>query len=273
MGTIVDAMKNWDYITDISPVIKEDVTVGYELTFSKRGKITIFNGTDGKDGDSMFKDVSYDDAFVTLTLADDTVIRIERFQGIQLWEYGPYWAPFNIGSTKPEESGLYFSWGNVTGYSPIGDEFLYYFDVDTYHNEPCSSLNNDIPANASYDAAKANWGGKWRMPTYEEFKILVNENGDNKTDGVKWVKDYNGSGVNGVSFTGTGEYSDKSVFFPVAGWGTDNKLSGYNSDGFYWSSTCGSLSKSISMGLNESVIDADFDYRILGFSIRPAAGE
>lgn len=274
MSKVVEAMKSWDYITNISPIKDGDVTIGYELTFSKLGKISIFNGIDGKDGDSMFKDVTYDDIFVTMTLADGTDIRIERFQGIQLWEDGPYWAPFNIGSTKPEEPGLYFSWANVTGYAPIDGKFTYMFsDPDVYSSEPGAKLYTDIPENALYDAAKSCWGGKWRMPTGDELRTLVNDGGENKTDGGKWVKDYYGTGVNGVLFTGTGDYSEKSVFFPATGWGNYQLLSGYNEVGFYWSTTCGGPNMSLSMGIDKSVIDVDFDYRSIGFSIRPVFGK
>jgi hypothetical protein len=30
---------------------------------------------------------------------------------------GTLWASCNLGATKPEESGLYFAWGEVQGYS------------------------------------------------------------------------------------------------------------------------------------------------------------
>ena len=40
---------------------------------------------------------------------------------VQLWEGGPYWADRNIGAKKPEDSGLYFWWGDTKGYRPSLD--------------------------------------------------------------------------------------------------------------------------------------------------------
>ena len=58
------------------------------------------------------------------------------------------------------------------------------------------------------DAARANMGGDWRMPTKDEIQELI----DNTTN--QWVTNYNGSGVNGRKFTGS---NGNSIFIPAAG--------------------------------------------------------
>ena len=59
---------------------------------------------------------------------------------------------------------------------------------------------------AEDDAAQANWGGKWRMPTKEEYKELY-EKGEWTLDSVNGVKGYRiTSKVPG--------YTDKSIFLP-----------------------------------------------------------
>ena len=70
------------------------------------------------------------------------------------------------------------------------------------------------------DAATANWGGNWRMPTEAEFEELYN----NTT--VTWTTQ---NGVNGRLFTAA---NGNSLFLPAAG-----SLYGAGSYGYYWSSS------------------------------------
>ena len=59
------------------------------------------------------------------------------------------------------------------------------------------------------DAAYANWGDEWRIPTAQEWRELLNETTQTR-DEV--------NGIGGVRFTGTAEgYTDKSIFLPFAG--------------------------------------------------------
>ena len=50
LQTIVDALQNADYITSVTPVTQNGVTIGYTITFAKNGSATIYHGTNGKDG-------------------------------------------------------------------------------------------------------------------------------------------------------------------------------------------------------------------------------
>ena len=47
LQSIVSAMQNNDYVKSITPVIQNGVEIGYEIVFSKSGKITIYHGKDG----------------------------------------------------------------------------------------------------------------------------------------------------------------------------------------------------------------------------------
>ena len=47
---IVTALEAKDYVTGVSPITEGSETVGYTITFSKSGAVTIKNGTNGKDG-------------------------------------------------------------------------------------------------------------------------------------------------------------------------------------------------------------------------------
>ena len=59
---------------------------------------------------------------------------------------------------------------------------------------------------AEDDAARANWGGKWRMPTKEEYKELYEK--------CEWTQD-SVNGVKGYRITSkVPGYTDKSIFLP-----------------------------------------------------------
>ena len=50
LQTIVTALQNNDYVTSIIPVQKDGTVIGYTITFTKSQPITIYHGTNGKDG-------------------------------------------------------------------------------------------------------------------------------------------------------------------------------------------------------------------------------
>ena len=50
LQTIVSALQNNDYVTNVSPITENGKAIGYVITFSKSGSITIYHGKDGKDG-------------------------------------------------------------------------------------------------------------------------------------------------------------------------------------------------------------------------------
>ena len=67
----------------ITPQLKIDdgywyVSTDGGSTWTKLGKATGADGNDGADGDSLFKDVTYDDDYVYVTLADGTVLVLPR---------------------------------------------------------------------------------------------------------------------------------------------------------------------------------------------------
>ena len=111
------------------------------------------------------------------------------------------WATCNVGANKPEDYGLLFQFGRVDGYK-YGDE-NHKFKTNKQNLED-GSAREYIPITSSGkvynkneildlcdDAAHVNMGGKWRMPTYDQLKELL----DNTTYEVKII-----NGVKGVLF-------------------------------------------------------------------------
>ena len=125
------------------------------------------------------------------------------------------WASCNVGANSPEEYGDYFAWGEISPKSSYTEDNSLTYDV------PMS----DISGNSQYDAARANWGGGWRMPTKSEIDELV----ENCT--WEWTKL---NGVNGYKVTGP---NGNSIFLPAAGYRHGSSSYYVGSYGYHWGST------------------------------------
>ena len=125
------------------------------------------------------------------------------------------WATCNVGASSPTGYGNYYAWGETSSKS-------------SYDEDNCKTYDSmsDIRGNSSYDAARANWGGNWRLPTMAEFNELVN-NCD-----YKWTTQ---NGVAGIRFTS--KKNGNSIFFPAAGWRYGTSTDRAGEYGYYWSST------------------------------------
>ena len=136
------------------------------------------------------------------------------------------WAAGNVGATSPEDYGLYFAWGETTGFTAEQvEKGVRKFDQDSYK---ASAISDNLTL--EQDAAHVNLGGHWRMPTYDECQELI----DNCS--VVWTDNYNGTGVTGRVFTS--KVNGNSVFFPAAGGcGNNFSVSNVGSGGYFWSAS------------------------------------
>ena len=143
------------------------------------------------------------------------------------------WATCNVGATKPEEYGDYFVWGEVEPkaeytwstykYGTAYDQLTKYCDDSSYGKD--GFMDNKTVLDPEDDAAIANWGGAWRMPTYAEFSELKN----NCT--CTWTTQ---NGVYGYKVTGP---NGNSIFLPAAGCMVGVAFNNAGSNGYYWSSS------------------------------------
>ena len=145
---------------------------------------------------------------------------------------GTLWAICNVGADTPEGYGDYFAWGE-TQPKEIYDENTYQYcnfdKLTKYCNKPnygehgfTDNLTNLLPED---DAATANWGSDWRMPTKEEWLELYN------STTCIWAAQ---NGVNGRLFTAS---NGNSLFLPAAGYRYYGSLRNVGSKGGYWSSS------------------------------------
>ena len=174
---------------------------------------------------------------------------------------GLKWATCNVGASSPEEyGGLYFAWGETTGYTAEQvTSGVRAFDEDSYNAGPAASISTDLTP--EQDAAHVHMGGNWRMPTKAEFKELVNN------CKVDFTYDYNGTGIKGRIFTS--KVNGKSVFFPDAGIGDDSSVGDVGSYGYYWSASRYSSFYAWSFSDSSGSMDLQYDnFRYFGYSVR-----
>jgi len=165
---------------------------------------------------------------------------------------GLKWATCNVGASRPGDYGNYYAWGEMST-----KEEYWRSNSDSY--ESSDSKWNNIGGNSRYDAATANWGGYWRMPTKEDFEELLRE------CTWEWTTL---NGHNGYKVIGP---NGNSIFLPAAGWryGTDEGRVG--SGGYYWSSTPDESYANYAYGLcfGGDRHGVDWGLRDRGRSVRP----
>ena len=196
---------------------------------------------------------------------------------------GLKWAKCNLGASKPSDYGDYYSWGET---APKAD-----YDWPTYKWMQAGKSNsnyitkytvadgqtwgiwydssgafigdNKTVLAAADDAATANLGSPWRMPTADEIQELI--------DNCTWIWTTQ-DGVNGYQVDGP---NGNAIFLPAAGYykGTMRYERG---SGYYWSSSLHTdlsffASSEYACGLYfESGGHVGYcSFRNLGYSIRP----
>ena len=135
------------------------------------------------------------------------------------------WATCNVGATSPEEYGDYFAWGETTTKETYTGDNCPTYGLSISQLQTQGYIDSEGNLNPQYDAARANWGGTWRMPTKAEMQELI----DNCT--WTWTTQ---NGVNGYSVEGP---NGNSIFLPAAGFRHGSSLNNAGSDGYYWSSS------------------------------------
>ena len=175
------------------------------------------------------------------------------------------WATCNVGANSPEEYGDYFAWGEVEPKEVYNwSTYKWCNGSSNTMTKYCDdyfygSVDNKTVLEASDDAASANWGGSWRMPTREEQDELRQQ--------CTWTWTTQ-NGVNGYKVTGT---NGNSIFLPAAGCRYDSSLDDAGSLGYYWSNSLdtGNLGGAWYVYFVSDIVLRYINDRYLGFSVRP----
>ena len=177
------------------------------------------------------------------------------------------WATCNIGANSPEEYGDYFAWGEIAPKEEYNwSTYKWCNGSETTLTKYCTdgsygTVDNKTQLELSDDAAYANWGNGWRMPTRAEFTELYEQ--------CTWTWTTE-NGINGYKVTS--KSTGNSIFLPVTGLRYESSLSGVGDYGYYRSSSMGS-SRSLGtwiIHINASEMGMYNDgTRHTGMSVRP----
>ena len=135
----------------------------------------------------------------------------------------------------------------------------YFSDKEGVNN---GSISFKISADLTpeQDAAHANLGGNWRMPTKAECQELI-DNCD-----ASWTDDYNGTGVIGYIFIS--KINGNSVFLPVTGYGYCSSVNHVGSDGYYWSASRDDFDYAWYLGFDSGEQGVYYNGRFFGQPVR-----
>ena len=162
---------------------------------------------------------------------------------------GTLWATCNVGANAPEEVGGYFAWGETSPKTHFATD-----NYEHYAGGNWKNIGSNI-AGTQYDAATANWGSEWCMPTADQLSELASKCSR---------KSYTLNGVNGILFTGP---NGNTIFIPNGGRDYELGHGPYEPDncGLWSSSAC--YTSTAYRAWEWSYIS--YSYRHQGFPIRP----
>ena len=148
------------------------------------------------------------------------------------------WATVNVGTFSIGENGYYIAWGEADTKSTYNwSTYKYckgsYTKLTKYCNNSSYGNNGFTDSKTTLDmvddVAYQKWGGRWRMPTIDEFRELYNN------CFCTWTTL---NGVNGYKLISKKPgYTNRAIFLPAAGRRSDTDLNDSGSQGYYWSSS------------------------------------
>ena len=194
---------------------------------------------------------------------------------------GIKWAKRNLGASKPSDYGHYYAWGETepkTDYTWATYKWMQAGQSDEMHITKYTIADGQTEGiwydtggkfigdhkttlEAADDAAIANLGSPWRMPSFYEIQEL--------RDNCTWTWTTQ-NGVKGYEVKS--KKNGNSIFLPAAGYRKGSVLNNAGSWGYFRSS-------SLYIGYNDYASNLNFDSdrhdkynhsrRYLGFSVRP----
>ena len=159
---------------------------------------------------------------VRMYMGDTLVYQATQYIDLGL-PSGTLWANRNLGAENPEDTGLYFAWGETTGYqfserNFTRDTYQYYSNYSmTKYNTTDTIVNLEL----SDDAANV-FDERTHMPTKQQCQELI----DNTT-----YTTFTLNGVQGIKFVSKTD-SSKYIFIPFAGYSYNNTKR-FDTNAFY----------------------------------------
>ncbi|MBO5563759.1 MAG: TonB-dependent receptor, partial [Bacteroidales bacterium] len=197
------------------------------------------------------------------------------------------WANTNLGAAASEEYGDFYAWGEVEPYYSMskGSRLWKKGKADGYSwtsykwcmgsletmTKYCTAsdcgyngfTDNKTVLDPEDDVAHVKLGGKWRMPTDDEWKELM--------DNCTWIWTTQ-NGIKGIRIIGS---NGNKIFLPLAGFLYETGHDDAGSYGYYWSSSLDTRFNGRTEYYAWSVFTYDnhvqrgSSFRYCGFPVRP----
>ena len=172
------------------------------------------------------------------------------------------WANMNIGAENPFQGGDFFAWGEVEPKENYSWKTYKHGDgTEGGCTKYFPIIDDKNKLDKADDVAHKKMGGKWRMPSKEEFEEL-------KTKCQwQWLRS---TGRTGYIVKGP---NGKSIFLPAAGHRYDTESTGNGEWGVFWSSSLEASSPAEAWGLrvDSSWVSVGSILRYYGRCVRPVA--
>lgn len=278
---------------DPSQMVMFTAAFQYQLV---KGRTMVSKGFLWHWGDNV-DGLSFDDAIVTYPMSEDWLPQLhpvpeEMYVDMGL-PSGLLWATRNIDVTQKngfaespfQYDSSFFSWGNVNGHNPSSPYSFApwswgginvqepWYEGQVYGDTPGNTLSTNIPVGEKYDAARANLGAPWRMPTSAEFTELfanikyINADGT-EVDTTKTDKRVTVNGVMGLYLES--RINGARLFFSCSGGGNGPSWFSRGSGGNYWSSTLYSARYARNLNFYSGGVNPQYyNNRYFGFAVRP----
>ena len=179
---------------------------------------------------------------------------------------GIKWAKTNVGSSSSYYAGEYYAWGETSvknTYEESNYKWLKYVSPNVYSltkyctNSSYGTKDGKTTLESSDDIASREWGGKWRMPTKENFEELLSY--------CTWSLQTSGT----KGYKVTSKVNGNSIFLPVCGsW--SSSLVYDTSLGNYWTSSTPGNKNAYMFEFNlYTTRKINTCYRTYGLNVRP----
>jgi hypothetical protein len=268
LGELIDMFENFDDVNNLLEKVNGEKIENFWYWSSTQHYLSYrawaYGGTDS-DGNRWFAQLRNEDSPLSSTYGT-CLLNVRPFgvipQTMEIEDNGcnkpaevvdlglsVNWATCNLCAQTPEEIGGYFAWGETFPKTHFDKSNYQYYENGSYQN-----IGNDI-SGTIYDAATANWGEGWRMPTKEELSEFASKCSRSS---------YTLNGVKGLLFEGP---NGNTLFIPNSGHDYEEGVGSSEAQGCgLWSSTSFGTSSAY-RAWEWSYIS--YSYRYQGFPIRP----
>ena len=187
------------------------------------------------------------------------------------------WASCNLGAVDALDFGYYYAWGETTPKERYAlptymlanayTDDLEYPHLTKYCDKAKDGDNgfvdNKTVLEPGDDAATANWGEEWRMPTDAEWTEL--------RENCTWTWEMQGSHS---GYRVTSKTKGTSIFLPAAGYRIRTIFDAVGQTGHYWSSTVeeNHCISAMEFRFTETFMRGSSAYRYCGLTVRPVQG-